>query len=78
MVVESSICQSVKRKSLKIVGQYIDKGNMGFREARKGEYIDKSGLIAIVNGTLGSKNKFSCVSRARRFGKSMAAEMLCA
>jgi len=78
VVLESSICQSVKRKSLKIVGQYIDKGNMGFREARKGEYIDKSGLIAIVNGTLGSKNKFSCVSRARRFGKSMAAEMLCA
>ena len=58
------------------MGQYIDRGNMGFREARKGEYVDKSGLIGIINGTLGTEFKFSCVSRARRFGKSMAAKML--
>ena len=60
------------------MGQYIDRGNMGFREARKGEYVDKSGLISIINGTLCSEFKYSCVSRARRFGKSMAAKMLCA
>ena len=51
---------------------------MGFREARNGEYIDKSGLITVVNGTLGTEYKFSCLTRARRFGKSMAAEMLMA
>ena len=61
-----------------MMGKYIDKGNMGFREARNSEYVDKSGLIAVVNGLLGTKFKFSCVSRARRFGKSMAAEMLMA
>ena len=60
------------------MGTYINKGNMAFREARNGEYIDKSGLIAVINGTIGSRRKFSCVSRSRRFGKSMAAEMLCA
>ena len=60
------------------MGEYIDKGNMGFREARNGEYVDKSGLIAVVNGLIGTKFKFSCVSRARRFGKSMVAEMLMA
>ncbi len=61
-----------------MVGRYIDKGNVGFREARKGEYVDKSGLISIINNTLCSEFKYSCVSRARRFGKSMAAKMLCA
>ena len=60
------------------MGQYIDRGNMGFREARRGEYVDKSGLIAVINSTLGTEFRFSCVSRARRFGKSMAAKMLCA
>ncbi|MBR2291918.1 MAG: AAA family ATPase, partial [Prevotella sp.] len=34
--------------------------------------------IAVVNKTLYTKQRFSCVSRCRRFGKSMAAEMLCA
>ena len=60
------------------MGQYIDRGNTGFREARKGEYVDKSGLISVINRTLCSEFKYSCVSRARRFGKSMAAKMLCA
>ena len=60
------------------MGLYINIGNAGFQSARNGEYVDKSGLIAVVNGTLNTKRRFSCVSRSRRFGKSMAAEMLCA
>ena len=46
--------------------------------ARNGEYVDKSGLITIINGTLFSERRFSCVTRSRRFGKSLAAKMLCA
>ena len=60
------------------MGTYINVGNAGFQSARNGEYVDKSGLISIVNGTLNTKRRFSCVTRCRRFGKSMAAEMLCA
>ena len=60
------------------MGTYINVGNAGFQTARNGEYIDKSGLIAIVNRTLNTEQQFSCVSRSRRFGKSMAAKMLCA
>ncbi|MBQ7442625.1 MAG: AAA family ATPase, partial [Bacteroidaceae bacterium] len=60
------------------MGTYINIGNAGFQSARNGEYVDKSGLIAVVNGTLFSERRFSCVSRCRRFGKSMAAKMLCA
>ena len=58
------------------MGIYINKGNEEFLSIRKGEYVDKSGLIAMVNNTLGSERRFSCVTRGRRFGKTMAAKML--
>ena len=58
------------------MGTYINIGNAGFQSARNGEYVDKSGLIAAVNEKLSTKLRFSCVSRCRRFGKSMAAKML--
>ena len=61
-----------------IMGAYINIGNAGFQRARNSEYVDKSGLIAIVNSTLFTERSFSCVSRSRRFGKSVAAKMLCA
>ena len=54
----------------------INLGNEGFASARRSEYVDKSGLIGFVNRTLCSEDKFLCVTRARRFGKSMAAKML--
>jgi len=57
---------------------YLNKGNDGFAGARHGDYIDKSGMISIINATLETERRFSCVSRSRRFGKSMAARMLCA
>jgi hypothetical protein len=58
------------------MGIYINKGNEGFRSVYNSEYVDKSGLIAIVNKTLFSEQRFSCVTRSRRFGKTMAAKML--
>ena len=58
------------------MGIYINKGNEGFKSTRNSEYVDKSGLIAIVNATLFTRQRFSCVTRSRRFGKTMAAEML--
>ena len=60
------------------MGLYINKGNAGFRQIRNSEFVDKSGLIAVVNSTLFTEMKLSCVSRCRRFGKSVAARMLCA
>ena len=60
------------------MGLYINKGNEGFRQIRNSEYVDKSGLIAVVNRQLFTERKMSCVTRCRRFGKSMAAKMLCA
>lgn len=58
------------------MGIYINKGNWSFEDARRGEYIDKSELILYINSTIRTRNRYTCVSRARRFGKSMAAQML--
>lgn len=58
------------------MGTYINIGNIGFRRARNDEYVDKSGLIAVVNSTLNTERGFTCVTRCRRFGKSLAAKML--
>ncbi len=60
------------------MGKYINIGNKGFQVTRNSEYVDKSGLISVVNKTLFTNQQFSCVTRCRRFGKSMAAKMLCA
>ena len=60
------------------MGIYINPGNESFRVIRQGKYVDKSGLIGVVNRTIGLPNKLSCISRPRRFGKSYAAQMLCA
>lgn len=60
------------------MGTFINIGNAGFQRSRNSEYVDKSGLIAVINRTLFTEKCFSCVTRSRRFGKSMAAKMLCA
>ena len=58
------------------MGRFLKKGNDGFRAVRNGEYVDKSRLIEIINATLNTERQFTCVSRARRFGKSIGAKML--
>ena len=60
------------------MGMYLNIGNDGFQSVRKGLYVDKSGLISFINSTLETKDKLTCVSRPRRFGKSFATQMLCA
>ena len=60
------------------MGTYINIGNEGFASARNGEYVDKTGFISVINSTLNTERRFSCVTRCRRFGKSMAAKTLCA
>ena len=60
------------------MGTYINKGNNAFRDIVNSEYVDKTSLIPIINKTLNTECRYSCVSRSRRFGKSMAAKMLCA
>ena len=61
------------------MGMYLNPGNELFGEALNSEiYVDKSMLIVHTNKVLRTQQKFVCVSRPRRFGKSMAAQMLAA
>lgn len=58
---------------------YLNPTNDKFSEARNSEiYVDKSGLIRYTNKVLHTSQKCICVSRPRRFGKSMAVNMLAA
>ena len=61
-----------------IMGTYINRGNCEFSDIVNSEYVDKTSLIPLINMTLNTECRYSCVTRSRRFGKSMAANMLCA
>ena len=59
------------------MGTYFNPSNAGFRKALNNEiYIDKSGLLNILNSKLFIERNCISVSHARRFGKSQAAEMI--
>ena len=61
------------------MGIYLNPGNLAFMEAVNSRiYVDKSGLISYTNSVMNTTQKFLCVSRPRRFGKTMAADMLSA
>ena len=60
------------------MGTYLNPGNAAFADIRNDIYIDKSGLIELINQSINTPRRLSCVSRPRRFGKSFAAQMLCA
>ncbi len=61
------------------MGIYLNPGNHAFAEAICSKiYIDKTGLIACTNELIKTKEKYLCISRPRRFGKSMTLEMLAA
>ena len=61
------------------MGNYLNPGSTMFRGSLRSQiYIDKSGLIRQMNALLYTEQRYVCVSRPRRFGKSMAANMLAA
>lgn len=61
------------------MGMYINPGNNLFKRALNSKiYVDKSKLVSYVNDVIDTEQQFICVSRPRRFGKSMAANMLAA
>ena len=61
------------------MGIYLNPDNEDFKMALNSEiYVDKSMLIAQTNKVIRTEQRFVSVSRPRRFGKSMAANMLTA
>ena len=60
------------------MGMYLNPGNSGFKRILKDYYVDKTGMIELINNRIDSMANLICISRPRRFGKSYAARMLCA
>ena len=62
-----------------IMGIYLNPGNKKFEKAVKSEiYVDKTMLLNVTNSKINTLEQNICISRPRRFGKSMAANMLAA
>lgn len=69
----------LSKKERETMSTYVNPENTAFREAINSKiYVDKSEFISYTNSVLNTKQKNMCVSRPRRFGKSMAADMLIA
>lgn len=61
------------------MGSYLNPGNEKFVQCINSEiYIDKTGLIKYCGRVMNSLQKYICMSRPRRFGKSVTADMLVA
>lgn len=61
------------------MGIYLNPGNANFQMSLNSEvYVDKSPLIAELNARINTRQRYICISRPRRFGKSLTAEMLSA
>ena len=60
-----------------MMGRFLNPGNVGFKQIIKPKtYVDKTGIIAYLNEWIDTDSRFVCVSRARRFGKTVAAQTI--
>ena len=48
------------------MSDFIDYGNSDFRNVINSNFVDKSGLLSLLNDNLDTENKFICISRPRR------------
>ena len=59
------------------MGRFLNPGNGAFRKVIGAKvYVDKTGLIGHLNAWINTDARFVCVSRARRFGKTVTAKMI--
>lgn len=61
------------------MGFYLNPGKQRFEIALNSEiFVDKTEMIQYLNTLVNTNQRFVSVSRPRRFGKTMAADMICA
>ena len=61
------------------MGIYLNPSNKLFGETLSADiYVDKTMLLSELNKFIDKGNKYICVSRPRRFGKTIATNMMCA
>ena len=61
------------------MGIYLNPSNVNFRDILTRKiYVDKTMMISVINEFMSTDNKYICISRPRRFGKTIAGNMLTA
>ena len=61
------------------MGIYLNPGYENFRRAISADiYVDKTMMISVTNSFIDRGNNYICISRPRRFGKTIAGNMLSA
>ena len=55
---------------------FVNVDNRLFQIVRNSEYVDKSEIITLTNQVIDTEERFICVTRPRRFGKSVTVKML--
>ena len=69
----------VLRKDAVSMGMFLNRGTKEFeRSVNSAVYVDKTDMISFFNGIINTEQSYVCVSRPRRFGKTMTANMLAA
>ena len=53
------------------MGKYVNPGMRAFSEIADAEYVDQTGLIHLINQTMLTKNKLTCVCRPRGMSSNM-------
>ena len=61
------------------MGIYLNPKNTNFKQTLSADiYVDKTMMIAEINRFIDTGNTYVCVSRPRRFGKTIVGNMLSA
>ena len=61
------------------MGTYVNPGTERLRRSKANKYyVDKSMILSVLNEKINTDDNLICVSRPRRFGKTMAANMIAA
>ena len=73
------IGNGIHKRRVKGMGQYLNPGNAGFARAINSQiYVDMTGMLEYLNSVIDTEQGYVCVTRPRRFGKSIAARMIAA
>lgn len=73
------LAKQMLQNGCEAMGIYLNPGIDGFEITVNSDiYVDKTEMITYLNSVLKTEKRYVSVSRPRRFGKSIAANMLCA
>ena len=61
------------------MGSFLNRGIEEFKRVLNSQiYVDKTDIIGFLNRVINTEQAYLCVSRPRRFGKSVTANMIAA